>query len=582
MQVPAAGGVPRGANPTGMRARALVTAAVTAALLVVASSPAPASAPDLRDRLAKPLLLEFDNGVADTAEKSGNVREVASFKFEGGTDIDFSGDFAYAAKQGDQGGVFVFDVSTRMPREIAFVPCPGSQNDVAVVRPGLIALGFYSGACGGRDGAGVRLIDVRDPQRPRFLDTVAFPDGTHTLTAFPGKPLIYASPGGLGENGGTQYVIDVSDPSKAKIVHEFIPNSFGCHDVSFYLRGARQLGFCPGQQETEVWDVSNPVKPQVIASIPPIMEFPHSAVASPDGNLLVIGDESLFTAHDCMTGQSVLGALYAYNITDPKNPTFQGRYSVPRGGAPIGTPATPVCTAHNFNFADGTRKVVAAFYTGGTSVIDFTKPSEPKEIAYYRPDNADTWSSYYYRGQVFANDMNRGLDVIESTVLPPRPEPVRPDRPKPPDEPDKPDEPDRPKPCWVWDDAEERFVDKINAARERHGLDPVRIDPELSKVSQLHSNEMYADRDLRHTPEKTLRKRVRRWQILGENVGAGRSPDSLHRSFMESKAHRDIILLPDFRFVGTGVTHGSQRMWVTVLFEAYKDPKTTLKMPKGC
>lgn len=565
-----------------MSARALVTAALAAALFVVASSPAPASAPDLPDRLAEPVVLEFDSGVADTDEKSGNVREVASFPYEGGTDIDFSGDFAYAAKQGDEGGVYVIDVTTRTPRNIAFISCPGTQNDVAVVRPGLIALGFYSGACGGGKGAGVRLIDVNDPQRPRFLDTVAFADGTHTLTVFPGKDLIYASPGGLGENGGTQYVIDVSDPSRAKVVHEFVPNSFGCHDVSFYLRGSRELGFCPGQQETEVWDVSNPVKPEVLASIPPIMEFPHSAVASPDGNLLVIGDESLFTAHDCATGRSVLGALYAYDITDPKNPVFKGRYSVPRGGSQIGTLVTPVCTAHNFNFADGTRKVVAAFYTGGTSVIDFSTSSEPREIAYYRPDDANTWSSYFYRGQVFANDGNRGLDVIESNVLPPRPKPIRPDRPKEPDEPDEPHKPDKPEPCWEWDDAESRFVDKINRTRERHGLEPVRIDPELSKVSQVHTNEMYSDRDLHHTPEETLRKRVRRWRILGENVGAGRSVDSLHRSFMESKEHRDIILLPDFRYVGTAVAYGSQRMWVTVLFEAYKNPKTSLKMPKGC
>ena len=563
-----------------MKVRALVTAALVTAALVVAYIPLPAAASGQASaRLAPPLLIEAGSDAADDVEQSGNVHHVRTFPYESGTDIDFSGDFVYAAKQGDEGGVFVIDVSKRRPKEVAFISCPGTQNDVAVVRPGLIALGFYSGACGDKGGAGVRLIDVSDPARPRMLDSVSFPDGTHTLTTFPGKPIIYASPGGLGENGGTQYILDVSDPSKIKVVKEFVPNSFGCHDVSFYLRGSRQLGFCPGQQETEVWDVSDPLAPEVIASIPPIMEFPHSAVASPDGNLLVIGDESLFTAHDCMTGQSVLGALYAYDITDPANPVFRGRISAPRGASPLGTLATPVCTAHNFNFADGTRKVVAAWYTGGTSVIDFTEPAQPKEIAYYRPEDANTWSSYYYRGQVFANDITRGLDVLEIDVLPPRPKPLNP--PRDPDPPKDPDTPQPPKPCWVWEDSELEFLDKANAERERRGLGRVKIDPELTRVAQAHTDEMVSRRWLHHSPEEELRSRVRNWRILGENVGAGKDVDSLHREFMESQEHRDVILLPDFRYVGIGVSKG-RRMWVTVIFEAYKDPGTTLKMPKRC
>jgi hypothetical protein len=561
------------------------------AACVSASSAAPVSI-TAASILGEPLVIEAPSAAPDTTEKSGDIRKIASFPYKGGTDIAFSGNFVYAAKQGDKGGVYVFDVSRPRPKQIAFIPCPGTQNDVAVVRPGLIALGFYSGTCGRVAESGVRLIDVRDPSSPRLLDTIGFTDGAHTLTVFPGKPLIYVSPGGLAENGGTEYILDASDPNHLKVVEEYVPNPFGCHDVSFHLTASRQLGFCPGQLETEVWDVSNPRKPQVLAEIPPIMEFPHSAVASPDGKLLVIGDESLFTAHDCVTGQSVLGALYAYDITDPADPVFEGRISSPRGGAQLGTPLTPACTAHNFNFAGGTRKVVASWYTGGTSVIDFTTPSAPKEIAYYRPDDANTWSSYFYRGQVFASDGNRGLEVLESILLPPRPPRPQPipkpppgdDKPKPPpdDKPKPPPDDDKPKPCWVWDDAERSFVEKINQERERRGLRRVKIDPELSKVAQVHSDEMLSKHHLHHTPEETLKRRVTRWQILGENVGVGQSVDSLHRAFMESQEHRDIVLYPDFRYVGTGVSYGRDRMWVTVVFEAYEDPGTTLKMPKTC
>ena len=520
-------------------------------------------------------------------ERSENVRELGSLSYKDATDIDFSGNLVYAARQGEKGGVYIVDVSRTRPRELAFVPCPGTQNDVAFVRPGLIALGFYSGNCGGSGGSGIRLIDVRDPREPRFLDTVSFPDGAHTLTVYPGKPLIYVSPGGLGENGGTEYVVDVSDPANAKVVSTFTPNPFGCHDISFHLTGPRPLAFCPGQLETQILDVSNPRVPEVIAHIPPAMEFPHSAVASPDGTLLVIGDESLFTAHDCVSGTSPLGGLYAYDISDPTNPILRGHISSPRGAAPVGTLATADCTAHNFNFAEGTRKVVASWYTGGTSVIDFQDPSAPREIAHYRPDDADAWSSYFYRGHVFVSDGNRGLAMLRVDGLPPPP--PRPQREPAPDKDDDRDRDERkdrdgagPEPCWKWDAAEREFAEKINQERERRDIPRVRLDPELSRVAQRHSYEMQSDQRLYHTPEETLRRRVTRWEILGENVGVGGSVDSLHRAFMESDEHRQIILYRDFNYVGVGVRYDPDRIWVTVIFEAYEDPGTTMDMPEGC
>lgn len=373
-----------------MRARKLLLACCSAAVAFASAPPAGAVVVD----------------------KSDNVTHVANVPYTGGTDLAFSGDLVYAARQGDGGGVSIFDVSGRRPKKLGFVSCPGTQNDVAVVKPGLIALGFYSGDCGGGE-SGIRLIDVSNPKRPKLRDAIGFPDGTHTLTVYPGKPLIYSSPGGLGENGGVEHIVDVSNPRRMKVVGEYTPNTFGCHDLTFHFTKEAKLAFCPGQQETEILDVSNPVEPQLVAEIPPNMEFPHSAVASPDGQLLVIGDESLFTVHDCTSGKSPTGALYAYDISDPAQPAFLGHHSSPRGGDPAGTPGTAVCTAHNFNFIPKTKQVVTSWYTGGTSVVDFSEPATPVEVAHFRPDDADTWSSYWYRGRIYANDGARGLDVLK-------------------------------------------------------------------------------------------------------------------------------------------------------------------------
>jgi hypothetical protein len=48
-------------------------------------------------------------------------------------------------------------------------------------------------------------------------------------------------------------------------------------------------------------------------------------------------------------------------------------------------------------------------------VIDLTNPTQPHEIAYYDATvggSADTWSSYWYNGTIYANDIARGIDAF--------------------------------------------------------------------------------------------------------------------------------------------------------------------------
>ncbi len=175
----------------------------------------------------------------------------------------------------------VIDASGAKPKELAFIPCPGGQNDVAVVKPGLIALGYHSGQCGGLAGAGVRLIDVSNPKAPKYLDSVDLPGGTHTLTVYPGKPIIYASPGGLANGGGFEQILDVSNPRDIKVVSTYRQNPAGCHDVTFSFAGESKLAFCPGLTEAQIWDVSDPKAPVTIGHAVSPSFFPHHAVRDP-------------------------------------------------------------------------------------------------------------------------------------------------------------------------------------------------------------------------------------------------------------------------------------------------------------
>jgi hypothetical protein len=46
--------------------------------------------------------------------------------------------------------------------------------------------------------------------------------------------------------------------------------------------------------------------------------------------------------------------------------------------------------------------LVNAWYTGGVDVIDFSKPTRLKEIAFYDPQqDSGTWSAYPYTGPLF-------------------------------------------------------------------------------------------------------------------------------------------------------------------------------------
>jgi hypothetical protein len=66
---------------------------------------------------------------------------------------------------------------------------------------------------------------------------------------------------------------------------------------------------------------------------------------------------------------------------------------------------------------------VQAWYQGGISVMDFTDPANPVEIAYFDRGPIDPkmlvlggdWSAYWYNGYIYGSEIARGLDVFRLT-----------------------------------------------------------------------------------------------------------------------------------------------------------------------
>ena len=374
------------------------------------------------------------------------------------SDLAFWGRYVYA---GNYLGFRIIDASDpEAPVVLSDYSCPGSQHDVSVwdgllflsidaprTGPGCASTPMTGGAPGWE---GIRIFDVRDPASPVFLGGVATDCGSHTHTLVPdtanGRVLLYVSSypaSGLGVSpygnscfrtrpDGTQghskiSVVEVplAAPASASVVSQprfelrDFANAFGfrgCHDITVFMELKRAGAAC--LSESQVWDISDPERPVTVARVHnPNVEIWHSSAFSWDGRLLVFGDEAGGgTSPRCRASDpSTVGAAWIYELSALDNLDATSveppvsHYKIPRIQGDAAN-----CTMHNFNFVPVRDRyvLVSSNYAGGTSVADLTDPANPVEIAHLDPHGANTWSSYWYNGLIFANDSGRGVDVI--------------------------------------------------------------------------------------------------------------------------------------------------------------------------
>src|SRR4051794_23017462 len=378
-----------------------------------------------------------------------------------GSDLAFWGHRAVLGQYGGPGGFQLLDISNPLlPRPEGSLDCPGPQNDVSIWHD-LVIMSVDSprGAknadgedvkpetCGaqganqaenesGTAWEGIRIVSIADPAKPVQVGAVKTDCGSHTHTLVPdpehGRLIVYILSYPLGAplpncNVGSHRKISIVEiplaaPRSAKVIGtaDVSPN-IGCHDVSVFL--ARKIAGAGCISESQMWDISDPAKPKVIAHIPnPENNIHHSAAFSWDGKTLVLGDElGGAEASPGCTGENPnrFGGLWFYDVSDPANPVLKGNFRIPQ------QMNSALCTAHLFNvlpLRSEKNILVSAWYEAGLTVVDFTDPSKPKQIAYYIPsdplpgiDNpkANQWSAYWYNGHVYANNFAaRGLDVF--------------------------------------------------------------------------------------------------------------------------------------------------------------------------
>ena len=351
------------------------------------------------------------------------------------SDIAFWGNIGVA---GNYDGFRVFDTNTH--QELVSYLCRGPQNDVSLWEHNGRLLLFQSidtpqtngetvcsqnrssdtTACGPACFEGIRIFDLTNPAAPVYLKGVYTDCGSHTHTVVPdpanNRLLLYISsyPGSSGPRCQSPFrkisivQVPLDTPENSSVLSQptLVGSAPGCHDMTAFLAIHKMAAMCA--TEGQIWDISDPANPDT--THPVIIDdsgvnYWHSAEFTWDGQYLVTNDES-FTGTCQPNGD---GKIRIWRLSDH---TLMSSFMIPRpqGGA--------YCSVHNGNIVpvNGRYLLVAAWYYGGTSVVDFTNPAAPVEIGYYdatSPTSAETWSSYWYNGHIYANDMNRGVDVFD-------------------------------------------------------------------------------------------------------------------------------------------------------------------------
>ena len=320
-------------------------------------------------------------------------------------------------------GVRIFDISDiRNPKQVAAVQtCRGSHTHTLVVDPNdkdNVYI-YVSGTSFVRQpeelaGCSGEKPD-KDPNTALFrIDVIKVPVAAPQEAKIVSSPRVFIDPrtgaiNGL-TNGGTHGKKGMEKPMDTN----------QCHDITVYSAIGLAAGACSGNGI--LLDIKDPVNPKRVDAVnDPNYSYWHSASFSNDGSKVVFTDEwgGGLGARCRPNDPNKWGADAIFHLKDDKL-TFANYYKLPAAQGD-----SENCVAHNGSLipVPGRDIEVQAWYQGGISVMDFTDPAKPFEIAYFDRGPIDPkmlvlggdWSAYWYNGDIYASEIARGLDVFELT-----------------------------------------------------------------------------------------------------------------------------------------------------------------------
>ena len=320
-------------------------------------------------------------------------------------------------------GVRIFDISDiKNPKQVAAVQtCRGSHTHTLVLDPNdkdNVYI-YVSGTSFVRqpeelEGCSGEKPD-KDPNTALFrIDVIKVPVAAPQDAKIVSSPRVFIDPrtgaiNGLN-NGGTHGKKGAEKPA----------DTDQCHDITVYSAIGLAAGACSGNGI--LLDIKDPAHPKRVDAVnDPNYSYWHSASFSNDGSKVVFTDEwgGGLGARCRPNDPNKWGADAIFRLNDDKL-TFANYYKLPAAQGD-----TENCVAHNGSLIPipGRDVEVQAWYQGGISVMDFTDPANPVEIAYFDRGPIDPkililggdWSAYWYNGYIYGSEIARGLDVFQLT-----------------------------------------------------------------------------------------------------------------------------------------------------------------------
>jgi hypothetical protein len=320
-------------------------------------------------------------------------------------------------------GVRIFDISDiKNPKQVAAVQtCRGSHTHTLVTDPNdkdNVYI-YVSGTSFVRqpeelEGCSGEKPD-KDPNTALFrIDVIKVPVAAPQDAKIVSSPRVFmdARSGAMNglSNGGTHGKKGMEKPE----------DTDQCHDITVYTAIGLAAGACSGNGI--LLDIKDPVHPKRLDAVnDPNYSYWHSASFSNDGSKVLFTDEwgGGLGARCRPNDPNKWGADAIFRVKDEKL-FFANYYKLPAAQGD-----TENCVAHNGSLVPvpGRDIEVQAWYQGGISIVDFTDPAQPFEIAYFDRGPIDPkmlvlggdWSAYWYNGNIYASEIARGLDVFELT-----------------------------------------------------------------------------------------------------------------------------------------------------------------------
>ncbi len=347
-------------------------------------------------------------------------------------------------------GIRIFDISDRTnPVNIAEVQtCKGSHTHTIVGEKDGDLYVYGSGTAGVRSAAELARCSAAssllDPDTANFaIDIIKIPLDDPASAEWVDNARIFSTCGSSAcedqHASGALNGFPLSNPQPR--VDEGIQAPGGqsasqvvtCHDLTSYAAKGVTAGACQGAGL--LLDTSDPANPvRMDAVVDPNFAYWHSATFNNDGTKVIFTDEwGGGGAARCTPTSNILGgtrdtptnwganALFDIEGTD-EAPTMElaSYFKIPNIQS-----GQENCVAHNGSLipVPGRDIMVQAWYQGGTTVFDFTDSANPVEIAYFdrgpiagdRLVSGGYWSSYWYNGTIFGNEIARGFDSLDIT-----------------------------------------------------------------------------------------------------------------------------------------------------------------------